>query len=151
MPSVMLQLPFQATHLDPAAIAAGAAAAAAAAAAAGGGGAAGDAALDGTSLAAAAAAAAANPLAPFLTNPSGLLVLDVGGRTFRTSLNTLLAVQGSLFWQVVQGQGPQGVLQRLPTGEVFIDRSGEHFSYILEYLRACANNDIIFPLPNDAK
>lgn len=98
----------------------------------------------------AAAAAAANPLAAFIANPGALLVLDVGGKTFRTTLNTLLAVQGSLFWQVLQGQAP-GVMQRLPTGELFIDRSGEHFHYILEYLRAFANSDIIFPLPNDAK
>jgi hypothetical protein len=42
-------------------------------------------------------------------------------------------------------------MQRLPIGDVFIDRSGEHFSYILEYLRACACNDITFPMPNDAR
>jgi cytidylate kinase len=47
-----------------------------------------------------AAGSGSNPLSSFLANPSGLLVLDVGGKIFRTSLNTLLAVQGSLFWQV---------------------------------------------------
>jgi hypothetical protein len=41
-----------------------------------------------------------NPLSPFLAAPGGLLVLDVGGKVFRTTLNTLLAVRGSLFWQV---------------------------------------------------
>jgi hypothetical protein len=153
-PLSAMQLPFHMNGLEhqppaapgmaAAADGAGGAAAAAAAAAARG--------LD-TSLlgAAAAAAAAGTPLSPFLSNPGGLLVLDVGGKVFRTTLSTLLAVQGSLFWQVCYGQTPPGVIQRLPNGEVFIDRSGEQFSYVLEYLRACACNDITFPLPNDAR
>lgn len=54
-------------------------------------------------------------------------------------------------WQVCYNQVPPGMMQRLPSGDVFIDRSGEHFSYVLEYLRACACNDITFPMPNDAR
>lgn len=137
-----VQMPYQVNGMEQPA------AAIAAAAAAGGPGAG----LGGDLLGAAAAVTTAtNPLAAFFADPSGLLVLDVGGKTFRTTLNTLLAVNGSLFEQVAQGQAPQGGMQRLPSGEVFIDRSGEHFSYILEYLRACASNDITFPLPNDAR
>lgn len=78
-------------------------------------------------------------------------ILDVGGTRFRTTLNTLIAAQGSVFWQLVQGQGPTGLIQRLPSGELFIDRSGEVFGYVLEYLRACANSEATFPLPNDAR
>jgi hypothetical protein len=106
--------------------------------------------MDGTYLDA-AAAASANPLAPFLANPSGLLVLNVGGTVYRTTLNTLLAVQNSLFWQVTYSQAPATLMQRLPNGEVFIDRNGEPFHYVLEYLRACASGDVTFPLPNDAR
>lgn len=140
----LMQFPFQPNGLEQPA-------AAGAAAGSGGGAAAGG--LDTSLLGAAAVAAATggNPLSPFLANPGGLLVLDVGGKIFRTTLSTLLAVQGSLFWQVCYNQTPPGVIQRLPMGEVFIDRSGEHFSYILEYLRACACNDITFPLPNEAR
>lgn len=85
--------------------------AATSAAAAGGGGsggpdgaASGAGALDSSLLGAAAGAAGAegNPLSPFLAAPGGLLVLDVGGKVFRTTLNTLLAVRGSLFWQVCE-------------------------------------------------
>jgi hypothetical protein len=143
-----VQLPYLSGFNQPAAAGPGSAAAADLA----GGGAGG---LDGTYLDAAAAAvgagASGNPLAPFLANPSGLLVLNVGGTVYRTTLNTLLSVQNSLFWQVTYSQAPASLMQRLPSGEVFIDRNGEPFRYILEYLRACASGDVTFPLPNDAR
>lgn len=78
------------------------------------------------------------------------LQVDVGGRSFRTTMATLLSVQGSLFWQLVQGASPQG-MQRLPSGELFIDRSGDVFSYVLEYLRACAHNEPSIDLPTDGR
>jgi hypothetical protein len=63
---------------------------------------------------------------------------------------TLLSVQGSLFWQLVQGANPPG-MQRLPSGELFIDRSSDVFGFVLEYLRACAHNEPSIDLPSDGR
>lgn len=82
---------------------------------------------------------------------SAPISLDVGGHKFRTTLQTLLAVPGSLLWKLLHGHGPPGVMQRLPSGELFIDRNGAVFHYVLEYLRACANQEGQFEMPTDAK
>jgi hypothetical protein len=78
------------------------------------------------------------------------LQVDVGGKSFRTTMATLLSVQGSLFWQLVQGANPPG-MQRLPSGELFIDRSSEVFGFVLEYLRACAHHEPSIDLPSDGR
>jgi hypothetical protein len=91
-------------------------------------------------------------VASLLTEPHAAITLDVGGRRFRTTLNTLLAVQDTLFVALLTGQAAQaGIALRLPSGELFIDRCGEQFGYILEYMRACAANDLTFPLPDNAR
>jgi hypothetical protein len=78
------------------------------------------------------------------------LQVDVGGRSFRTTMATLLSVQGSVFWQLVQGANPPG-MQRLPSGELFIDRGSDVFGFVLEYLRACAHNEPSIDLPTDGR
>eukprot|EP00879_Flechtneria_rotunda_P024670 GHRR01026171.1.p1 GENE.GHRR01026171.1~~GHRR01026171.1.p1 ORF type:complete len:286 (+),score=97.61 GHRR01026171.1:406-1263(+) len=92
-----------------------------------------------------------NPLSVLLNAPSAPIMLDVGGRKFRTSVCTLTAVEGSLLWQAFHGIGQPQVVQRLPAGELFIDRDGAAFAYILEYLRACVSGELAFPLPNDSR
>jgi hypothetical protein len=78
------------------------------------------------------------------------LQVDVGGKCFRTTMATLLSVHGSLFWQLVQGANPPG-MQRLPSGELFIDRSSDVFGFVLEYLRACAHSEPSIDLPSDGR
>jgi hypothetical protein len=43
------------------------------------------------------------------------------------------------------------MLPRTPAGDFFIDRNGAMFAYVLEYLRACANSELTFPLPDNAR
>ncbi len=71
---------------------------------------------------------------------------------FRSTLATLLAVQGSFFWNIINSGGdPDAVLPRTPNGDFFIDRNGAVFSYVLEYLRACVNGEMTFPLPDNIR
>jgi hypothetical protein len=82
---------------------------------------------------------------------SNVIFLDVGSVKYKTTLNTLLAVQGSFFWNMLNGSDHGNTPQRLPSGEWFIDRNGDVFKYVLEYLRSCASAEPTFPLPNEAK
>lgn len=43
------------------------------------------------------------------------------------------------------------MLPKTPDGDFFIDRSGAMFGYVLEYLRACSNSELTFPLPDNAR
>ncbi|VDN32294.1 unnamed protein product [Gongylonema pulchrum] len=70
------------------------------------------------------------------------IILDVGGRIFKTRLKTLNAVSGSYFSQVLSannGHPPSS------DGYVFIDRDADAFPTILGYLR----HGINYPLPDD--
>ena len=58
--------------------------------------------------------------------------MNVGGRKFTTSLLTLRSEQGSVLEKMFSGEFD---LKREKDGSVFIDRSGEHFNFILDYLR----------------
>jgi hypothetical protein len=58
-----------------------------------------------------------------------MLTLNVGGRKFTSTLATLMAVEGSYFWKLAKKAARKG------TEEFFIDRSGDVFAHILEYLR----------------
>ena len=58
--------------------------------------------------------------------------MNVGGRKFVTSLITLRSEQGSVLEKMFSGEFD---LKREKDGSVFIDRSGEHFHFILDYLR----------------
>ncbi|VDN25211.1 unnamed protein product [Gongylonema pulchrum] len=70
------------------------------------------------------------------------IILDVGGRIFKTRLKTLNAVSGSYFSQLLtanNGHPPSS------DGYVFIDRDADAFPTILGYLR----HGINYPLPDD--
>ena len=58
--------------------------------------------------------------------------MNVGGRKFTTSLITLRSEQGSVLEKMFSGEFD---LKREKDGSIFIDRSGEHFNFILDYLR----------------
>merc|ERR1711935_230280 len=70
--------------------------------------------------------------------------LDVGGRHYTTSLATLKAVPGSRIYNTFTGRVAT-VLDK-KTNCYFIDRDGDLFRYVLEYLR---NGALV--LPDDFK
>lgn len=61
------------------------------------------------------------------------VVLDVGGHTMNTSLQTLTSVPGSLLETMFSGRYPHE--PDSATGAFFIDRDGEHFRHVLNFLR----------------
>ena len=69
--------------------------------------------------------------------------MNVGGRKFTTSLTTLRSEQGSVLEKMFSGEFE---LIKEKDGSVFIDRSGEHFNFILDYLRGNISgmNDFLF-------
>lgn len=80
---------------------------------------------------------------PFTLGRPGELApvhLDVGGRHYTTSLATLKAVPGSRIYNTFTGRVPT-VLDK-KTNCYFIDRDGDLFRYVLEYLR---NGALILP------
>merc|ERR1719439_115618 len=58
--------------------------------------------------------------------------LDVGGHKFTTSTATLRSVDGSMLSAMFSGRFP---LKPHTDGHFHIDRNGEHFGKILDYLR----------------
>jgi hypothetical protein len=62
----------------------------------------------------------------------GRVVLNVGGVRFETSVQMLRRVPNTLFDAYFNGQHAQDVCK---DGSIFIDRDGEHFGHVLEYLR----------------
>jgi hypothetical protein len=60
------------------------------------------------------------------------LILNVGGYIFGTSAATLRRIPDSFFTSLLSGRYAMDVLD---DGAVFIDRDGEHFKHILEYMR----------------
>ena len=69
--------------------------------------------------------------------------MNVGGWQFTTSLGTLCSEQGSVLEKMFSGKFN---LKMERDGSIFIDRSGEHFNYILNFLRGdiCGISDISF-------
>ena len=61
-----------------------------------------------------------------------MVTLNVGGKYFTTSLQTLCKVDDNFFSSMFSGRYP---LKKCPDGSYFIDRDGTYFHYILEYLR----------------
>lgn len=59
------------------------------------------------------------------------IVLNVGGKRFEVSKDTLMSYEGSFFYSMLRSE------QFLPdeNGEYFIDRNPKFFSIILDYLR----------------
>jgi len=58
--------------------------------------------------------------------------LDVGGRHYSSTFQTLTAVPDSLLAKIVRGEVPA---ERSSDGRIFIDRDGRHFRHILNFLR----------------
>ncbi|KAL9646001.1 hypothetical protein ABK040_000441 [Willaertia magna] len=72
-------------------------------------------------------------------NPITSVYLNVGGRHFTTSITTLTTLSNSFFTTIFSGRFE---LSKTKDGYIFIDRDGDLFVYILEYLR---DREIIFP------
>ncbi|EFA79308.1 hypothetical protein PPL_07726 [Heterostelium album PN500] len=66
-----------------------------------------------------------------------IITLNVGGKEFQTSKSTLTKVAGSFFDNLISGKVEAG-----KSNSFFIDRDGEHFRYILNYLR---DGDCLYP------
>jgi len=64
-------------------------------------------------------------------NPN-LVLLDVGGTNYSTTVSTLTALPDSMLGRMFSGRFPVRVCE---DGRVFIDRDGTHFHYILSFLR----------------
>lgn len=77
-----------------------------------------------------------------LRKPS-IIRLNVGGRSFVTTRSTLLNIEDSYFSKRFSGKFDEGPML---DGEHFIDRDGECFPYILNYLRDGQNQPA---LPSD--
>jgi N-acetylneuraminic acid mutarotase len=59
--------------------------------------------------------------------------LNIGGYHFQTSVQTLRHVRNTFFDAYFSGRYAQDVCN---DGSIFADRDGEHFSYVLEYMRS---------------
>ncbi|KAH7623020.1 hypothetical protein Ndes2526B_g02314 [Nannochloris sp. 'desiccata'] len=84
------------------------------------------------------AAAAANPNANANASLAWLrkvVTLNVGGKTFSTTLATLTAVEGSYLWKLAHK------VRSTNASEYFLDRNGEVFSCVLDYLRCQRYNE----------
>jgi N-acetylneuraminic acid mutarotase len=62
----------------------------------------------------------------------GHIELNIGGRRFQTSVQTLRRVPHTFFDAYFSGRYAQDVCR---DGSIFVDRDGEHFGYVLEYMR----------------
>jgi hypothetical protein len=62
----------------------------------------------------------------------GHVVLNIGGYRFETSVQTLRRVPHTFFDAYFGGRYAQDVCN---DGSIFVDRDGEHFGHILEYMR----------------
>ncbi|WIA14852.1 hypothetical protein OEZ86_003569 [Tetradesmus obliquus] len=79
-------------------------------------------------------------------NMNKVIKLNVGGVPYATSLATLTCVPSSYFSALFSGRWEQQVMQN---GEVFLDRDGEVFKFVLQYLRARASCSDAVCLPAD--
>jgi hypothetical protein len=62
----------------------------------------------------------------------GRVVLNIGGYRFETSVQTLRRVPHTFFDAYFSGRYAQDVCN---DGSIFVDRDGEHFGHVLEYMR----------------
>jgi hypothetical protein len=62
----------------------------------------------------------------------GRVVLDIGGYRYTTSVQTLRRIPGTFFDAYFSGRY---TMDRSEDGSIFIDRNGEHFGQVLDYLR----------------
>jgi hypothetical protein len=66
------------------------------------------------------------------TFQNNIILLDVGGHKFTTSLQTLTSVPGTYFASLISGRFE---LTLNAEGAYFIDRDGSHFRHILNFMR----------------
>ena len=71
-------------------------------------------------------------MAEFNKMQNQVIVLNVGGTSFTTSLQTVRAEADSKLGRMFSGRH---VLKTHKDGKFFIDRDGTHFGFILNYLR----------------
>jgi hypothetical protein len=62
----------------------------------------------------------------------GHIVLNIGGQRYHTSVQTLRRVPHTFFDAYFSGRYAQDVCA---DGSIFVDRAGEHFAHVLEYMR----------------
>jgi hypothetical protein len=62
----------------------------------------------------------------------GRVELNIGGYRFETSVHTLRRVPHTFFDAYFSGRYAQDVCA---DGSIFVDRDGEHFGHVLEYMR----------------
>eukprot|EP01112_Ceratiomyxa_fruticulosa_P007582 TRINITY_DN1971_c1_g1_i1.p1 TRINITY_DN1971_c1_g1~~TRINITY_DN1971_c1_g1_i1.p1 ORF type:complete len:296 (-),score=58.99 TRINITY_DN1971_c1_g1_i1:33-920(-) len=65
---------------------------------------------------------------------SGMVKLNVGGKLFATSMETLTLCKGSFFDVMFSGRFP---LKKEEDGAIFIDRDNKQFRFILDFMRGC--------------
>ncbi|XP_011676650.1 BTB/POZ domain-containing protein KCTD12-like [Strongylocentrotus purpuratus] len=64
-----------------------------------------------------------------------VLELNVGGQAYTTALSTLTKDRDSLLAEIFTGRSESDLAHRDSRGRYFIDRDGQLFRYILDYLR----------------
>ncbi|GAX25729.1 potassium voltage-gated channel Shal-related subfamily D member 1 [Fistulifera solaris] len=74
----------------------------------------------------------AKPTTPRCASSRGIVRLNVGGSRYEVSRNTLTRYEGSMLASLISGKWKEGEGDE----EIFIDRDGRRFGYILEYLRS---------------
>lgn len=75
------------------------------------------------------------------------IIVNVGGVNYTTTVATLKAVESSYFSLMLNGLWEP---TRTGDGNIFVDRSGELFGYILEHLRGQYHREVdTFQLPDD--
>jgi hypothetical protein len=74
----------------------------------------------------------AKPTTPRSAVPREIVRLNVGGTRYEVSRNTLMRFEGSMLASLISGKWKEGEGDE----EIFIDRDGRRFGYILEYLRS---------------
>jgi hypothetical protein len=63
-----------------------------------------------------------------ILNSQQRVILNIGGKTFPTTLETLQSFKDSLFYEMLK--------ENRPGEEIFFDRSYKNFNYILDFLRS---------------
>nr|XP_048278265.1 potassium channel regulatory protein [Myodes glareolus] len=76
---------------------------------------------------------------PGRMNSEDLVTLNVGGKLFTTRLSTLKQFPTSRLAGIVDGRDPEF---KTVNGQIFVDRDGALFSFILDFLR---NHELLLP------
>eukprot|EP01084_Bolivina_argentea_P176007 304655_1 len=74
-----------------------------------------------------------------LIHNDGIITLNIGGTKYQTTITTLCSNSNCIFAAMFSGKY---LLKASEDGSYFVDRNGEHFRYILDFLRT---NQCIIP------